>query len=233
MDIIRKDDSIKGVIFDMDNTLFDFIEAKMNACAAIVEHVGAGDPHELLSYFRRKEHGFENVENISDYLMEYGKYSEQLFSECCTIYEREKIRSIKIYPGVKDTMLHLKEMELIVGILTDADKRNASMRLKRTGLCDCFDSLFTFDMTGYKKPSHKPFTNALDSMGLQAHETLYVGDSLRRDIIPSKQIGMVTVHASYGDYGHSSDSIQTDERPDHTIDKFSDLLAIIQNGNRT
>jgi phosphoglycolate phosphatase-like HAD superfamily hydrolase len=34
---------IKGVIFDMDNTLFDFIEAKLSACNAIVDCLGAGD----------------------------------------------------------------------------------------------------------------------------------------------------------------------------------------------
>ncbi|WP_340820620.1 HAD family hydrolase [Methanolobus sp. WCC4] len=240
MDSIRDSGRTKGIIFDMDNTLFDFIEAKMNACNAIVEYIGTGNPHELLSYFRRKRYGFEDVENISDYLVEYGKYSEQVFNECCTIYEREKIRNIKPYPGVKDTMLELKEMELNIGILTDADRRNAGRRLKRTGLCGCFDSLFTFDMTGHKKPSHEPFTYALDSMGLKAHETLYVGDSLRRDIIPSKQIGMVTVHAKYGDYGdhsHPGDSVQAEERPDHTINTFRELLKIIidrnWNGNRS
>ncbi|SFM91851.1 putative hydrolase of the HAD superfamily [Methanolobus profundi] len=224
---------LKGVIFDMDNTLFDFIEAKITACTAIVEFIGKGEAHELLSYFRRKKYGFEDLENISDYLIEYDMYSEQMFNDCCAIYEREKISTIELYPGVKDTMLDLKEMELSIGILTDADKNNASKRLRKVGLCGCFDSLFTYDMTGHKKPSHEPFTYALDSMGLKAYETLYVGDSLRRDIIPSKQIGMVTVHALYGDYSHPDDNVQAMERPDHTINAFRELLTIIQNGNRS
>ena len=40
----------KGVIFDMDNTLFDFIEAKLSACNAIVDCLGAGDPEDIFGY---------------------------------------------------------------------------------------------------------------------------------------------------------------------------------------
>ncbi len=232
MDKIKIESSIKGVIFDMDNTLFDFIEAKIAACNAIVEHMGTGDPHELLSYFRRKKYGFEDFENISDYLHEYDRYSEQLFSECCAIYEKEKISTIELYPEVKETIINLKKMGLIIGILTDADSRNAGMRLKKVGLCGSFDSLFTFDMTGHKKPSHEPFIYALDSMGLKACEALYVGDSLRRDIVPSGQIGMITVHATYGDYDQQDDSMLSDQKPDHKINTFRELLTIIQNVSR-
>lgn len=227
-----KDKQIKGVIFDMDNTLFDFVKAKIAACTAIVEHIGTGDPHELLAYFRRGKYGFEDIENISDYLVEYKVYTQERFYECCTIYEREKISTIELYPDVKRTMIELKSMELNIGILTDADNINAIKRLRKVGLCGCFDSLFTFDQTGWKKPSHKPFMYALDSMGLDAHETLFVGDSLRRDIEPSKQIGMLAVHAIYGDCNPSVDSQLVEEIPDHVTNKFRDLLTIIQNGNK-
>ncbi|WMW21149.1 HAD family hydrolase [Methanolobus mangrovi] len=227
-----KEKKIKGVIFDMDNTLFDFVKAKIAACTAIIKHIGTGDPHELLSYFRRDKYGFEDVENISDYLVEYDLYSQEIFQECCTIYQREKIHTIELYPDVKRTMLELKSMELSIGILTDADKMNARKRLQKVDLCGCFDSLFTFDMTGWKKPSHEPFMYALDSMGLAAHETLFVGDSLRRDISPSKQIGMMAVYAVYGDCNPPVDSQFVEEKPDHVINNFRDLLAIIQNGNK-
>ena len=227
-----KDENIKGIIFDMDNTLFDFVKAKIAACTAIVKHIGTGDPHELLSYFRRDKYGFENVENISDYLTEYELYSKEIFQECCIIYQREKIHTIELYPDVKRTMLELKKMELPIGILTDADKMNARKRLQKVDLCGCFDSLFTFDMTGWKKPSHEPFRYALDSMGLEAHETLFVGDNLRRDISPSKQIGMMAAYAVYGDCNPPTDSQFIEEKPDHVIYNFRDLLTIIQNGNK-
>ena len=186
----------------------------------------------MLSFFRRKKYGFEDVSNISDYLTEYGKYTEQVFMDCCSIYEREKVRTIELYPDVKNTLIDLKNMELSIGILTDADRINANKRLKKVGLCGCFDSLFTFDMTGLKKPSLEPFIHALDAMNLNAHETLFVGDSLRRDIAPSKKLGMLTAHAIYGDSNPPEDCVMNGEKPDHTISSFREVLVIINKGKK-
>lgn len=44
---------IKSILFDMDNTLFDFIEAKHAACNAIVEYLGLKESRELFNYFLR------------------------------------------------------------------------------------------------------------------------------------------------------------------------------------
>jgi putative hydrolase of the HAD superfamily len=219
---------IKGIIFDMDNTLFDFVNAKILACTAIVDSLGKGDAHDLFNYFRREVRGFENVLNISDYLRDNGCFSEDMFLECCRIYEEEKVRSVELYPGVKNTLLELRSRNILLGVLTDAEMRNARVRLEKVGLYSFFDSLFTHDITGWKKPSHKTFTHALDSMGLKPHETLFVGDSLRRDIAPSKQLGMMAAYAYYGDRNSDRDKVPIKEKPDHILNSFSDLLKVIR-----
>ncbi|MDW7733043.1 MAG: HAD family hydrolase [Methanolobus sp.] len=229
---MNNNNGIKGIIFDMDNTLFDFVEAKMFACTAIVEHLGKGDAHELFSYFRRGMHGFESIENISDYMKDRGLFSESSFLECCNIYEKEKIRSVELYPGVRNTIMELRSMDIMLGILTDAEMKNAKARLEKVGLYDCFDSHFTFDITGWKKPSHRAFMHALRSMGLQPHETLFVGDSLRRDIMPSKQLGMVAAYAVYGDRNPQKDRELIEERPDHVLNAFSDIIDLIRRGRK-
>ena len=61
---------IKSILFDMDNTLFDFIEAKYAACDAIAEHLGLKDGRELFKYFLRGVYNFEAWENIRDYMNE-------------------------------------------------------------------------------------------------------------------------------------------------------------------
>lgn len=80
---------IKAVIFDLDNTLLDFVEAKLKTCKAVIEHLGLKeDEHELLNYFLREVHDFEDVRNIADYMMDRGVYSDARYRECCEIYER-------------------------------------------------------------------------------------------------------------------------------------------------
>lgn len=219
--------NIKGVIFDMDNTLFDFVEAKMIACTEIITFLGAGDPDELFEYFRREKHGFENPENIKDYMIDNGIQPLGKYETCVIIYETEKVKHIRLYPHVSETLVELNEMGLLIGIVTDANSRNAMIRLEKVGIGKLLHSLTAYDMTGTKKPAHEPFKHALNTMGLSAHETLFVGDSLRRDIAPSKQLGMMTAYAAYGDRNGAADRITGIERPDHIINSFHEVLELV------
>ena len=56
------------LLFDMDNTLFDLVSAKTLACGAVTGRMGVGTPEELFSYYLRKQGGFEDPENIRDYM---------------------------------------------------------------------------------------------------------------------------------------------------------------------
>jgi putative hydrolase of the HAD superfamily len=39
----------------------------------------------------------------------------------------------------------------------------------------------------------------MSKLGVNASETMLIGDSIRRDIEPAKALGMFAVHAIYGD----------------------------------
>jgi len=58
----------------MDNTLFDFMTAKLEACRGILSYIENGEstqnPSELFNYFLRGVYGFEDYENIKDYMQE-------------------------------------------------------------------------------------------------------------------------------------------------------------------
>jgi putative hydrolase of the HAD superfamily len=223
----KKGMNLRGIIFDMDNTLFDFVEAKMIACTEVVNFLGAGDPEELFEYFRRETHGFENPENIRDYLLDNGHDPLENYQKCATIYETHKINNIRLYPDVRETLEELNGIGLPLGIVTDANSNNARKRLAKTGLEEFVHSLTTHDMTGAKKPDLAPFRYALDTMGLIASETLFVGDSLRRDIAPSKELGMMTAYAAYGDRNSAADRTAGEYEPDRTLKSFREVLEIV------
>jgi len=196
--IIRQ--PIRAIIFDMDNTLFDFVEAKLIACAAVIACLKLPvEPVVLLKYFLRPAHGFESHENIRDFLHDNNCYSETAFTRCCTIYYEEKIGAIKPYPHVAETLSALRARGLKLGVVTDAHNGNALKRLRKAGLEEYFDAIITVDMSGKAKPSPEPFLLAMDLLGVTASETMLVGDSIRRDIVPAKALGMLAVHAVYGD----------------------------------
>jgi len=58
---------VKAIIFDMDNTLFDFVAAKQHACREVAKFLGRDDWEALFSCFLNSPHGFESHENIKDY----------------------------------------------------------------------------------------------------------------------------------------------------------------------
>ena len=54
-------------------------------------------------------------------------------------------------------------------------------------------------MSGKAKSSPESFLLGMHLLGVTASETMLVGDSIRRDIVPAKAPGMPAVHAVYGD----------------------------------
>jgi putative hydrolase of the HAD superfamily len=191
---------ITAVIFDMDNTLFDFVEAKLIACAAVIAYLKVSvEPVVLLKYFLRPVHGFESHENLRDFLHDNHRYSEVAFTRCCIIYDDEKIAAITPYPHVAETLSALQDRGLKLAVVTDAHNGNALKRLRKAGLEEYFDTIITMDMSGKAKPSPEPFLLCISKLGVKASETMLVGDSIRRDIVPAKALGILAVHAVYGD----------------------------------
>ena len=215
---------IKAVIFDLDNTLVDFVEAKIKACEAVVERLGCGDANELLQYFLRWKHGFESHENIADYLKDKRIYSEELYRECCEIYDRVKLESITLYPGIKEVLENLKQKGVKLAVVTDAENGHAISRLKKVSLEKYFDVVISADMTGKRKPEPDSLLLALKKLGVRAEEAAIVGDSLRRDVEAGKRLGMFTVYAAYGDRNFF-ESRKGKEKADFVAKRPEDILS--------
>ena len=217
--------TITAVLFDMDNTLFDFVEAKIAACSEVNRILGLDRAMDLLRYFiRRDGWGFEHWNNIRDFMHDNGVYSDELYARCCQVYEEEKIRDLAPYPGITSTLLSLKEMGLSLSVVTDAHLENAVSRLERTGLFGIFDQVIAADLTGAHKPDPKVFQYALERLGCPPSEVLMVGDSLRRDIGPAKRMGMMTAYARYGDRNFHEDR---EEEADVVLRDIRELLGFL------
>ena len=212
----------------MDNTLFDFVLAQQTACRAVLHRNGQdGDPDRLFTYFRRQVHGFEHHDNIRDFLIDTGAFSDHDFALCCQIYETEKVAAIEPYPGIVGILESLRKQKVPLGIITDADAAHAAVRLERAGLSRFFATVVTPDRSGAAKPDPASFLLALDELGVEPGETVLAGDSIRRDIAPAQNLRMVTVYAQYGDsyWPAGTDSCT----PDYVARTVSEL-GIVLNG---
>jgi putative hydrolase of the HAD superfamily len=216
---------ISTLLFDMDNTLFDLVAAQVAACHAVASHLGKDDGEDLFSYFLTPAHGFESHENIRQYMEERNMPAEDIFRTACRLYEKEKLRNIFPYEGVSRTLQSLHGQGYLMGIVTDAHSRDATLRLEKTGLLPFFCCIVSYDMTGIKKPAPEPFLFALEMMKVRAGDAVLIGDSPRRDIEPCRSLGITSVYARYGDrFSHDRNNVPAD----FVIDAMEELPDILR-----
>jgi putative hydrolase of the HAD superfamily len=215
---------VTTLLFDMDNTLFDLVNAQIAACQAVVEQLGQTKGEELFSCFLSSTHGFESHENIRHYMNERNIPSENMFRKACQVYENVKLHHIIPYEGVTETLRLLHAQGYPMGIVTDAHSRDATIRLEKAGLLPFFCGMVSYDMVKVKKPAHEPFLFALEMMKTSPSEVVLVGDSPRRDIEPCRDLGIRTVYARYGDR-FSPD--RTCVPADFVIDTMAELPEIL------
>jgi len=197
---------IKAIIFDLDNTLLDFVKMKQFAVKASIramneaglnvdEESGYKDVMEL--YMTT---GWENQLVFDDYLKQTtGEVSNKILAAGVVAYRRAREATLLVYPNVNKTLIELLKTQIRLAVVSDAPSREAWMRVYYLNLHHVFDPVLTFDDTGARKPSPKPFKLALDKMNVGPDEALMIGDWPDRDVVGAKQIGMKTIFARYGD----------------------------------
>ena len=224
---------IKAIIFDLDNTLLDFVKMKQFAVkAAITAMIEAGlDVDEKKAYqdifdlYIKK--GWENQQVFDDYLNQtVGKVSNKILAAGIVSYRRAREATLLVYPNVNKTLIELIKMGIQLSVVSDAPSREAWMRLYYLNLHHVFDPVLTFDDTGVRKPSAKPFEMALDILQSSPDEVLMIGDWPERDVVGAKQIGMKTIFARYGDTFGTVDS-----GADWDVNDIYDLVNIVKELN--
>jgi putative hydrolase of the HAD superfamily len=204
---------IKAIIFDLDNTLLDFVKMKQfSVKAAITAMNEAGlDVDEKKAYEDifdlYIERGWENQQVFDDYLNQtVGEVSNKILAAGIVSYRRAREATLLVYPNVNKALIQLIKMGINLAVVSDAPSREAWMRLYYLNLHHVFDPVLTFDDTGVRKPSPKPFQMALDYLKIDPNEAIMIGDWPERDVVGAKEIGMKTIFARYGDTFGTVDS---------------------------
>ena len=204
---------IKAIIFDLDNTLLDFVKMKQfSVKAAITAMNEAGlEVDEKKAYEDifdlYMERGWENQQVFDDYLNQtVGEVSNKILAAGIVSYRRAREATLLVYPNVNKALIQLIKMGINLAVVSDAPSREAWMRLYYLNLHHVFDPVLTFDDTGVRKPSPKPFQMALDYLKIKPNEAIMIGDWPERDVVGAKEIGMKTIFARYGDTFGTVDS---------------------------
>ena len=223
---------IRAVVFDLDNTLMDFMTMKENSIQAAVKamidaglSMDAGEAFgELYAIYEKK--GIEYQYVFDDFLeATLGTIDWKILSSGVVAYRRAREASLVTYPHVTLTLTDLLRRGLKLAVLSDAPRREAWLRLCSLQLQHTFDSVITHEDTGFHKPQQQPFQAILDLIDVPPKNTIMVGDWPDRDIAGAREAGMVTVFARYGFAFNRKTAGR--EGADYVIDDIRDLLPII------
>lgn len=229
---------IKAILFDLDNTLIDLLKLKQIAIeASVAAMIDAGlkmPRNKIIKAIDKiyKEKGVEYQLVFNDVLKELiGKVDYKILAAGISAYRKIKSAHLDPYPEVLPTLIELIRRGYKLGIISDAPKLQIWTRLCDAKLQHFFEIVISAEDTE-KKPSKLPFKLALKTLKLKPEEVLMVGDSLEKDIIGAKKLGIKSTLAKYGDVKTKTVGIlrkksNADIKPDFVLNKFSDILKIL------
>ncbi len=224
---------IKLIIFDLDNTLTDFIRMKDNSIDAAVKAMidsGVGIPADEIRgmiFNIYEDEGIEYQKVFDKLLVKLlGEVDYKALASAIVAYRKAREAALVLYPHVNSTLLSLVKAGLKLAVISDAPRKEAWLRLCYLQLQHIFDKVVTFDDSGEHKPSPAPFRIVLNELGVEPTEAIMVGDWPARDIVGASDLGLTTVFARYGDTFGTEES-----GADYDIDDISALIDIVKEIN--
>ncbi|MFH1173684.1 MAG: HAD-IA family hydrolase [archaeon] len=216
-----------AVIFDLDNTLVDFVDRKKivirETVKAMIDAGLQADFEELHKDFSDFywDKGIEDQHILQKYLLQrYKRIDYRILAHAILAYRKVNTGLIRPYPGARRLLIHLKAKGYKLAILSDAPRLEAYLRLCSVGFDEFFDVILTSDDTRSVKPHSKGFLLAAKKLGVDVRSCVMIGDTPNKDIIGAKKLGMLTIFAEYGAREKTTDA-------DYTVKNISDITAII------
>lgn len=173
---------IKGVIFDLDDTLYSEKEYIKSGYKAVSDYLGGEYEDKLWAFFEAKKPA------IDELMRDLGREDEK--AEVLKVYRSHK-PDIHPYSGVAEMIAELKEKGIKVGIITDGRPEGQRNKLKSLGL-DIDDVIITDELGGvqFRKPCDIAFRIMATRWRLNPADIVYVGDNPAKDFQAPQQLGM-------------------------------------------
>jgi HAD superfamily hydrolase (TIGR01509 family) len=195
----------KGIIFDLDGTIWDSMPYRIKAWQMAFRDYGIdGDPEIIklmIGYpgsmlIKKMNARDPNIEMTEE------KYFAGMFSE------------VKFFPDVADTFRKLRTLGFKIAIVTSS-RRAMTEKLDIT-----VDAIVTMDDVTNGKPDTEPYRKAMDIMCTSPENTVVVGD-IDNDLVPAKTLGSVAVLVTHGTKKESKNK-------DYEIENIGDLIELLR-----
>lgn len=188
---------IRAVLFDLDETLLDrtasirqFLDAQYRAFADHLDHI----PYETYRdrFLVLDEFGYAPKERVYDRLV--NEFALDVPATTLLDDFRENgWRACILFPGARELLQHLRTRGYRLAIVTNGAVSSQQAKVDHAGLADLVDQVLISEAEGVRKPDPIIFQRAVDRLGVQPAECVFVGDNPAADIGGARNVGMKTI----------------------------------------
>jgi putative hydrolase of the HAD superfamily len=230
----------KAVLFDLDNTLYDYEAPHKKALKAVYdilkdeinisfvkfkglykiskveihrELTGSASSHNRVLYFQRLIEKTHNTVDPSMILKLYSAYWDTL------------LKNMKLGKNVLTTLKELKKRGLKIGIVSDLTTHIQLRKIEKLGITKYIDVLVTSEEAGSEKPHAIMFLLTLNKLDVSPHDVIFVGDNSVNDIEGANAVRIDTVLIKQGSLARDAD--EDYQKPNFVIRDIGEVLNIL------
>lgn len=231
---------IRLILFDLDNTLLhlhEYWEESIKEAFRQMEISSDLELDELYSFFKIQDELYcklydEGVISLWEFRRDRFIKTMEHFKRNVTnedaVQFHELFTSLTNYyikpTGKLDRTLALLAEKYLIGVVTNGTPDFQRNKIRQMGLSRYFkdEHLFISEEVGYSKPAKEIYQMAMDAFKVAAHEVVFVGDSIKNDVIGPMNHGMKAIWVN-----NHADSLPSHVIPYAIITEFAQLEQIL------
>lgn len=220
-------DSVRAVIFDLDDTLYlqqSFLDAAWHHVAEFAAQrssVPRQAWYEKLSLYSSQ--GSDRGGIIDRAVADLDPSQDiQLLVDRFRSFAPE---SLPLIDNVEDALTALHAV-VPLGLITDGDVTIQRAKIAALGIAHHFDAIVISDEIGreFRKPHPAPFRAALEALGVPASHVVYVGDRPEKDVAGAASVGMRAIRVRTGEYA----ARESQTLPWHDVADVLEAISVLR-----
>jgi putative hydrolase of the HAD superfamily len=223
---------IKGVIFDLDDTLYlerDYIISGFIAVSRYIDDNTGIDQDEVFDYLWQAHSKGVRGNTFNGLLEDYQNLADRFeVQELVDVYRNHE-PEITLLPDATRLLITLRKEGYYLGVISDGFLLGQQLKVKALKLETLVDTIVLTDRWGreFWKPHLRAFEKCAQDLALSHSELCYVADNPVKDFIAPNQLGWLTIKINLPGQNYSSSNLLFSyQQPKYTIRSHIEVLKL-------
>ncbi|MFC0628621.1 HAD family hydrolase [Kribbella deserti] len=213
--------AVKGVIFDLDDTLFDHTSSATAGVRQWLTTLEIVTTDALITKWFEIEkvhfdswlagqvsHQEQRRNRLRDFLPALGLPLPDDLDSAYEVFLRCYEQQWQAFSDAEPALTYARGNGLRIGVLTNGATLQQNAKLAAIGLAGRVDVVCTSESLGAGKPAPEAYRAACAALGVDPADTMMVGDNLELDVIAARRAGLSAVHLDRAAGGTLTDLVR-------------------------